>query len=176
MMDKKKIILLGIIAFVLVCTALFKYMTGSFLTISEDSKREVQRYAINLRRHDLSILSLTGSCKDIDNLYDLIESETDFSVSPCLEEIKTASGRSPKDSLVLMIFKEWMRHAVYSESREQHGMLINEIYSESNNECGVPLKIVFERDEADYWRITELRDLDKFMKCACPTLIFLEDH
>ncbi len=171
MADRRRLMLIAIAVLMIGTTALFKYMTGSFLTISEDSKREVQRYSIDFRRHDLSIQSLTASCKDIGDLYDRLVYDTDFEVSPCFEEIRMAIGRSPKDSVILMVFQEWMRHAVYSESREHNGVLINEVYSETSNKCDSPIQIILERDDADHWLIIELRDLDRFMECSCPKLI-----
>jgi len=176
MADRRRYVLLALAISVIGATALFKYMTGSFLTISEHSKREVQRYSIDFRRHDLTIPSLTASCKDIGDLYDRLVSDTDFGVSPCLAEIQTALGRSPKDSVVLMVFQEWMRHAVYSESLEHNGLLVQEVYSEFSIRCDGPAQLVFERGDADDWLIVELRNLDRYMECACPTLIISKDQ
>jgi len=176
MADQRRYILLALAISVIGATALFKYMTGSFLTISEHSKREVQRYTIDFRRHDLSIPSLTASCKDIQDLHDKVVADTDFGVSPCLAEIRTALGRSPKDSIILLVFQEWMRHAVYSESNEHNGLLIKEVYSESSIRCDGHAQVVFERDDADNWLIVELRNLDRYMECACPTLTSSQDR
>jgi hypothetical protein len=176
MADRRRLILLVIAISVIGSTALFKYMTGSLLTISEDSRREVERYSIDFRRHDLSIPSLTASCKDIEDLHDRLVADTDFGVSPCFAEIRTAVGRSPKDSVVLMVFREWMRHAVYSESLDHNGILVKEVYSESSDKCDGQAQLVFERGDANDWLIVELRNLDRYMECACPTWITSQDR
>lgn len=168
MADRRRYALIAIAILVIGATVQFKYMTGSFLTISEESWFEVQRYTIDFRRHDLTIPSLTASCKDIGDLYDRLLADTDFDTSPCLGRISMALERSPKDSVVLMVFQEMMRHAVYARSQEHDGLRVNEVYSDSSVICGGPARLVFTRNEADDWLIVDLKDLDRFMECVCP--------
>lgn len=149
-------------------TVWFKHSTGSFLSISEEADREVQRYTINFRRNDLSIPSLTASCKDIEALYDSLVANTDFASSPCLQEIEQSLMTKPKDSVVLMVFKEFLRHATYATTNRHDGMLIRGIETDSTHICGGTAQLIFLNDGEGKWIIIDLRHLDNYMNCVCP--------
>jgi hypothetical protein len=169
MMDRERTYMLTVMAIaVVLATVLFKYSTGSFLSISEEADREVQRYTINFRRNDLSIPSLKASCKDIDALYDSLVANTDFAASPCLQEIGQSLMTKPKDSVVLMVFKEFLRHAIYATMEENDGRVLRRVENDSTKGCGGTAELVFEKDSNGEGLITDLRNLDNYMKCICP--------
>ncbi len=166
--NRRKYILLALAISAIGATTLFKYLTGSFLTISEHSKREVQRYTIDFRRHDLTIPSLTSSCTDISRVHDRLVRSTDFGQVTCLHGIATAIGHSPKDSIVLMVFQALMRHAVYSEDKITNDTMTKHVYQDRSGGCEHPVILIFVRDGFSTWLIDDIRGFDRYMECLCP--------
>jgi len=165
---RKNLPLIGLSILLLAGTAFFKFKTGSFLHISNASDREVQRYTINFRRQDLSIPSLTASCRNIDQLYDSVVANTDLTSLPCLSDIAASIHQRPKDSVMLLIFQKLMLHAVFSEDSVINGQLIKFVQNDSFATCGHAAKMVFEQNSQKDWIIVGLEDFDHYIGCICP--------
>ena len=150
----------------LLFTFLFKYMTGSFLAISEESKKEMILYEINKRKHDISITSLKASCLNYNEVLDKILVEFKNKPSSCnnffYQEISTIS----RDSAYFKIIEKMYMHAYYYEEKPTNSGRIVYLYQDKDKTCTSSVKLVF-TNKGEESLIASISNLPNYLACYC---------
>ena len=162
---KRSTYLIGLALFIF--TFLFKYYTGTFLTISRESQKEMISFEINKRKNDISIKSLKASCLNYQNVFNgilLDFRKTDLDCNRLFyNEILTTS----MDSAYYKLIQKMYEHANFYEKELTDNGKILYLYQNKNEDCLEPTIITFV-DTKEESLIKSIQNLPNYLECYCP--------
>lgn len=150
----------------LLLTFLFKFMTGTFLTISERSKKEMILYEIDKRKQDISITSLKASCLNYNEVLDNILEEFKNKPLDCNESFYEDVLTSSRDSSYYKIIEKMYEYAYYYEEKPTKSGRILYLYQNKNKTCMAPVKLVF-TNKGEESLIESISNLPNYLACYC---------
>tara|TARA_Y100000385_G_C13087752_1_gene637221 strand:- start:1180 stop:1686 length:507 start_codon:yes stop_codon:yes gene_type:complete len=150
----------------LLFTFLFKYMTGSFLAISEESKKEMIKYEIDKRKQDISIVSLKASCLNFDKVLDTVLEEFKNKPLDCNTSFYEGVLTSSRDSAYYKIIEKMYEYAYYYDEELSNSGRIVYLYQDKNKTCTSAVKLVF-TNKGEESLIASISNLPNYLACYC---------
>ena len=98
----------------IILTLLFKWETGSFLTISDKSHKEVVAYEMKKRQKDITLASLSESCVNIQALGSSLKATV--LNEPKLANKVHVSASTPEDSTVYKLIHQALDCSQYNKT------------------------------------------------------------
>jgi hypothetical protein len=149
----------------IVLTLLFKWQTGSFLTISDKSHKQVVAYEMKKRQEDITLASLSESCINIQALGAPLK--TTVLNEPELADKMHISANTPEDSTVYKLIHQALNCSQYNKT-----IYISEfeqvtwIYQMKNNIPVDSFGVLF-REEDDNFLIADILGINAFLLNSC---------
>jgi hypothetical protein len=166
-MNKYKLSIILLCVAVVTFTFLFKWKTGSFIKISESSKKEVVKYEFEKRRHDLTTSSLSKSSQNIDKLVGDLIVQLSVHESKCVDDFYLLIKNMPSDSAMLHIMYKIYDYAVFNEKVKTSKGFKNIVTGYNQSKCNEHLYISFEPNDENEMLIVEIGNFVEFINCHC---------
>lgn len=146
-------------------TLLFKWQTGSFLTISDKSHKEVVAYEMKKRQEDITLASLSESCVNIQALGSSLKATV--LNEPKLANKVHVSASTPEDSTVYKLIHLALNCSQYNKtiynSEFEH---VTWIYQMDNSTPIDSFSVIFREVEDDFL-IADITGIDAFLLNSC---------
>jgi len=151
---------------ILIFTILFKAGTGSFLSISTASRKQMIEYEINKRKHDISIPSLKASCEDFDVVLNKLLSDIEKSNNSCVQEFYLKIQDNTRDSIYYKIIEKMYLYAYYYEKEITKNGRELFLYQNKNKSCLAYVQLNFVNKENNSL-ISEIKHFPEYLSCYC---------
>ncbi len=161
---QRSIYLIGLALFIF--TFLFKYYTGTFLTISKESGKEMISFEINKRKNDISIKSLKASCLNYQDVFNGILLDFKRNDLPCNQLLYNEILTSSMDSAYYKFIEKMYEHANFYEKEITDTGRILYLYQNKNEDCVEPAIITFVDTEEESL-IESIQNLPNYLECYC---------
>lgn len=160
------LILLGLMVFT--GAFMFKYSTGSYLTISEEAYEEVTKYEIQKRKNSISRQTIEKNIFDIDTLYQDYLRVLD-NPKPCISKIKDQLISLDKVELIFVFNYLLMDNIELYTVDVSNEKITREVHIAAKYNCEIKPNLSFEKKDGAF-KLKEVLYYEEFLICVCDSI------